>query len=108
MYYNLRSGKVITVILSLNGPAPTLVYALICIVYIVTGNNPSTVPISVSVNCSSDVVLLTLYCASYCMMIPLGVSGGIHDNVKSLGKITAVVSKRGAVPGTEKLKITNL
>ena len=64
-------------------------------------DNPSTVPISVSVKLISDVVLLTLYCTSYCMMIPLGVSGDIHDNVTNLDWIISVVNERGAV-GPEK------
>ena len=64
-------------------------------------DNPSTVPISVSVKLTSDVVLLTLYCTSYCMMIPLGVSGDIHDNVTNLDWIISVVNERGAV-GPEK------
>ena len=97
---NSRGGRVITVILLLNGPAPTLVYALICTVYMVEGDNPSTVPISVSVKLTSDVVLLTLYCTSYCMMIPLGVSGDIHDNVTNFDWTFSAVSKRGVVAGS--------
>ena len=98
---NSRGGRVITVILLLNGPAPTLVYALICTVYMVEGDNPSTVPIRVSVKLISDVVLLTLYCTSYCMMIPLGVSGDIHDNVTNFDWIFSAVSNCGAVLGTK-------
>ena len=64
MQCNSRSGNVVTVILTLNGPAPTLVYALICSEYIVAGDNPSIVPIRVSVKLTSDVKLLTLYCTS--------------------------------------------
>ena len=99
--FSLRSDKVIKVIILLNGPAPTLVYALICRVYIVPGDNPSTVPISESVKLTSDVVLLTLYCTSYCMMIPLGVSAGIHDNVTDVEWITSAVNERGTVAGPE-------
>jgi len=101
MYHSLRSGKVITVTTLLNGPAPTLVYALICREYIVPGDNLSTVPISVSVKLTSDVVLLTLYCTSYCMMSPLGESNAIHDNVTNLDWIMSAVSERGAESGAE-------
>ena len=97
MQCNSRSGKVITVMLTLNGPAPTLVYALICSEYIVPGDNPSTVPISVSVKLTSDVILLTLYCTSYCMMIPLGVSGDIQDKMIDLDWITMAVGEPGDV-----------
>ena len=45
------------------------------------GDNPPTVPINVSVNSTSDVILLTLYCTSYRVMIPLAVAGDCHDNV---------------------------
>ena len=97
--HSLRGGKVITVILLLNGPAPTLVYALICTIYMVENDNPSTVTIRVSVKLTSDVVLLTLYCTSYCMMIPLGVSGDIHDNVTNLDWTFSAASERGVVAG---------
>ena len=99
---NLRGGNVTAIILSLNGPAPTLVYALICTVYTSPDDNPSMVPTSVSVKLTSDVVLLTLYCTSYCVMIPLGVLGDIHDKVTSLDRIISVVNECGAVAGPKK------
>jgi len=87
--------------LLLNGPAPTLVYALICRVYVVPGDNSSTVPICASVKFTSDVALFPLYCTSYCMMIPLGVLGAIHDKVTNLDWIITAVSKRGGVAGSK-------
>jgi len=101
IHYSLRSSKVIKAILLLNGPAPTLLYALIWRVYIVPGDNPSTVPISVSDKLANDVVLLSLYCTSYSMMTPLGISGAIHDNITNLDWIVSTFSERGAVPGPE-------
>ena len=83
----------------LNGPAPTLVYALICISYIVLCKNPSTVQFSVLVKSTLTraVVLLPLYCNSYRVMTPLGVSGGSHDKETNVDWITVAVSERGAV-----------
>ena len=59
-------------------------------------NNPSTIPIDVPVKVTSDVVLLSLYCTSYCVMIPLGVSGGIHDNDTDVDWRVFVDNERGA------------
>ena len=101
---NSHGGRVITVILPLNGPAPTLVYALICTVYTSPDDNPSIVPISESVKLTSDAILLTLYCTSYCMIIPLGVSGSIHDKITNVDWIISDVSERGAVAGPSEKK----
>ena len=97
MQCNSRSGNVVTIMLTLNGPAPTLVYALICSEYVVPGDNPSTVPISVSAKLTSDAKLLTLYCTSYFMMIPLGVSGDVQEKMIDLDWITMAVGECGAV-----------
>jgi len=81
---------------SLNGPAPTLVYALTRIVYNVLCNNPGTLTLNVLV-LTNNVVLLTLYCNSYSKMTPLGVSGGSHDKKRNVDWITVAVKECGAV-----------
>ena len=60
------------------------------------GDNPPTVPISVSVNSTSDDILLTLYCNSYCVMIPLAVAGDCHDNVTDVDRRISTDSESGA------------
>ena len=64
-------------------------------------------PISESVKLPSE-VLLTLYCTSYCMMIPLGVSGGIHDNITDVERTISTVSERGAVAGPEDIQYDDI
>ena len=74
---------VITVTL-LGGPAPTLVCALRRSKYIVSGDNPSTVPISSGI---LNMLLPKLLIAvasnwmEYCVITPLEVSGGLHFKV---------------------------
>ena len=85
----------------LGGPGPTFVCALSCSVYVVSGDNPSTVPISLF-----DVLLPKLsitvspYWIEYCVITPLGVSGGIHCNVTELEVTEAASNVQGSL-GTE-------
>ena len=73
---------VITVTL-LGGPAPTLVCALRRSKYIVSGDNPSTVPISSSILNMLLPKLITVASnwMEYCVITPLEVSGGLHFTV---------------------------
>ena len=72
----------------MNTPAPTRVYALNFSVYITAGINPLMVYVIVLVSVmfveANDVLSELLYCSSYCVMMPLGVSGGVHNNVIDL------------------------
>ena len=43
-----------------------------------------------------------LYCISYCVMIPLGMTGAIHDKITEVGSTANTVSEWGAVPGAGK------
>ena len=89
--------QVVTVTL-LGGPAPTLVCTLSCSTYTVSGDNPSTVPINVfNVLLPKLLITVTLNVMEYCVMMPLGVSGGNHRNVTEF-ELTEIVSKdRGSV-----------
>ena len=85
----------------LGSPGPTLVCALSCSTYVVLGDNPSTVPISLF-----DALLPKLsitvspYWIEYCVIIPLGVSGGSHCNVTEL-EVTETTSNEHGSLGTE-------
>ena len=83
---DLHSGRVSILKLSLYGPAPTRVYALSFSSYLVKGNNPLILLVSVPpviVLLMLEVIvsksLDLLYCNSYCIIIPLGITGAIHD-----------------------------
>ena len=72
----------------LGGPAPAPVYALSSNVYTVSGDNPSMVLISML-----PVMLITvpLNWIEYCVILPLGVIGGLHCKVTEL-ELTETVS----------------
>ena len=73
----------------LGSPGPTLVCALTCNTYTVSGDNPLTVYISTLL-----VVLATaavLYWSEYCVIMPLGVTGALHCKVTEL-ELTETVS----------------
>ena len=73
----------------LGGPAPTLVCALTCNTYTVSGDNPLIVYISTLLAVLSAGVVL--YWSEYCVIMPLGVIGGIHCKVTEL-ELTETVS----------------
>ena len=85
----------------LGGPGPTLVCALSCSVYVVSGDNPSTVPISLF-----DVLLPKLsitvppYWIEYCVITPLGVLGGVHCKFTELEVTEGATNEHGSL-GTE-------
>ena len=107
-YHNLRSADVVIVILLLNGPDPTLVRALIRIIY----NVPSRLSIRILSLLLGKLTFTflppsVLYRTSYREMIPLGVVGVIHDNVTTLDNTITAVSERGAVGPKRKKIIDN-
>ena len=87
----------------LGGPCPTLVCALSCSAYVVLGDNPSTVPISLF-----DVLLPKLsntvspYWIEYCVITPLGVLGGIHCKFTEVEVTESISNEHGSL-GTEKI-----
>ena len=85
----------------LGGPGPTFVCALNCSVYVVVGDNPSTVPISLfNVILPKLSITVSPYWIEYCVITPLGVSGGIHCNVTEL-EVTEAASNEQGLLGTE-------
>ena len=87
----------------LGGPGPTLVCALSCSVYVVSGDNPSTVPISLF-----DVLLPKLsitvspYWIEYRVITPLEVLGGVHCKVTEVEVTESTSNEHGSL-GTEKI-----
>ena len=82
----------------LGGPCPTLVCALSCSAYVVSGDNPSTVPISLF-----DVLLPKLsitvspYWIEYRVITPLGVLGGIHCKVTEVEVTEGISNEHGSL-----------
>ena len=77
----------------LGGPAPTLVCALNCNTYTVSGDNPSTVPISMPIVLLPKLLItVALTWMEYCVIMPLGVSGGNHRKVTEF-ELMEIVSK---------------
>ena len=92
--------QVLTVKL-LGGPAPTFVCALSCSAYVVSGDNPSTVPISLFGGSLPKLsITVSPYLIEYCVITPLGVSGGIHCKVTEL-EVTETASNEHGSLGTE-------
>ena len=73
----------------LGGPASALVYALTCNTYTVSGDNPLTVYISTFLIVLATAVVL--YWSEYCVIMPLGLTGGLHCKVTEL-ELTETVS----------------
>ena len=96
--------QVITVTLLLGGPGPTLVCALSCNTYTVSGNN-STVAINPS---TVDIIILSVMltikdvplCSEYCVIVPLVVSGGIHCKITELELTDIIFNERGSLGAT--------
>ena len=87
LMYLANNLQVITVVM-LGGPAPTLVCALTCNLYTVSGDNPSIVPIKMLL------LKLTTVASNwieYCVIMPLGVTGGLHCKVTEL-ELTEIAS----------------
>ena len=81
-----------------DGPGPTLVCALSCSIYSVSGDNPVTVPISMfKVTLPKLSITLPLYCIEYFIVTPLGVSGGIHCKVTVVEVVEAIFSEHGSL-----------
>ena len=80
------------------GPGPTLVCALSCSTYSVSGDNPSTAPISMF-NALLPKIFITLpsYWIEYCVITPLGVSGEVHCNVTELEVTEATSNEHGSL-----------
>ena len=84
--------RVITVMM-LGNPAPTLVCALSCNVYTVSGDNTSTVPISMfNMLLPKLLITVALNCIEYCVIMPLGVTGGLHCKVIELEVMETISS----------------
>ena len=96
----MNNLQVLTVKL-LSGPAPTFVCALSCSIYVVLGDNPSIVPISLfNVLLPKLSITVLPYWMEYCVITPLGVSRGIHCNVTELEVTEAASNEHGSL-GTE-------
>lgn len=85
---------VITVTL-LGGPSPTIVCALRCNECIVSGDNPPTVYISTLL-----LMLIVWPLSEYCVITPLGGSGGIHCKVTEVELTETISSNRGTLGTT--------
>ena len=89
----------------LGGPGPTFVCAFSCSVYVVLGDNPSTIPISLF-----DVLLPKLsitvppYWIEYCVITPLGVLGGIHCKVTELEVTESTCNEYGSLGTKNNIK----
>ena len=82
--YIFNNLQVITVMM-LGAPSPTLVCALSCNVYTVSGDNPSTVPISMfDMLLPKLLITVVSNCIEYCVIMPLRVTGGLHCKVTEL------------------------
>ena len=91
MFHNLQVRKVIM----LGGPAPTTVWALICTTYSVSGNKSSIVYNSVLL--PKLVIFIPLCRIEYCVITPLGGSGGFHCKVTELELTYITVNERGSL-----------
>ena len=79
-------------------PSPTLVCALSCNVYLVSGDNPSIVPINMSF--PKLWITVTLNWTEYCVMKPLGVTGGFHCKVTDVELTKIISNDRGSLGTT--------
>ena len=87
----------------LSGPGPTLVCALSCSPYVGSGDNPSTVPISLfDVLLPKLSITVSKYWIEYRVITPLGVLGGVHCKVTEV-KVTESTSNEHGSLGTEKI-----
>ena len=99
----LNNLQVLTVKL-LGGPGPTFVCALSCSVYVVLGDNPLTVPISLFGGLLPKLsITVSPYWIEYCVITPLGVLGGIHCNVTEFEVTEGASNEHGSL-GTENNK----
>ena len=78
----------------LDGPAPTPVCALSRNVYTVSGDNPLTAPINML-----SVMLITVPSnwIEYCIIMPLGVTGGLHCKVTELELTEIITNELGSL-----------
>ena len=97
--FNLR----VRIVMLLNDPCPTTVWALSCNTYTVSGDNPSIVPISMLL--PKLVMLVPLYRMEYCVITSLGVSGGLHCKVTEL-EVTEITSNERGPLGTASIMIS--
>ena len=92
--YTIKNLQVTTFIL-LDGPAPTPLWALTCNTYTVSGDNPSIVHISSLL--FKLLISVPLSWMEYCVMTPLGSSGGIHWKVKELEATETISNEWGSL-----------
>ena len=82
----------VIIVMLLGGPAPTPVCALTCNTYTVSGDNPSTVPVSMfNMLLPKLLITVALNCIEYCVIMPLRVTGGLHCKVTEL-ELTETIS----------------
>ena len=105
LYYSINNLLVFTVKLA-GSPGPTLVCALSCSTYSVSGDNPSTVPISLS-NVSLPKLSTTLpsYCIEYFVIRPLGFSGGSHCKVTVVDVTEVTFTEHGTLGSKNVIKL---
>ena len=85
----------------LGGPWSTLVWALSCSAYLVSGDNPSTVPFIIfDILFPKSLITILSYWIEYCVITPLGVSGGFHCKV-TVVEVTEPTSNEHGLLGTE-------
>ena len=94
------NNLLVTIVRLLGGPAPTLVWALSCNTYTVSGDNPSIV--SISTLLPKLVMLIPLYRIEYCIITPLGALGGLHCKVTELELTSTTSNERGSLGTTNK------
>ena len=94
------NNLLVTMVRLLGGPAPALVWALSCNTYTVSGDNSSIVYISSLL--LKLPIIVPLRSREYCVITPLGVSGGLHCKVTEL-ELTEVISNDPGSLGTAKL-----
>ena len=104
-YRSINNLLVLTVKLA-GGPGPTLVCALSCSTYSVSGDNPSTVPISLF-----NVILpklsstLPSYCIEYFVIRPLGDLGGSHCKITVVEVTKSSFSEHGSLGSKNIIKL---
>ena len=92
----------VVIVTFLGGPSPTIVWALSFNTYTVSGDNPPIVYISTLLLRWS--ISVPLSWIKYCVITPLGVSGGVHCKIKEL-ELTSTISDKGGSLGTTKIQL---
>ena len=85
----------VTAVILFDGPAPTFVWALTCNTYTVSGDNPSIVYISSLL--LKLLISVPLSWIEYCVITPLGTSGGIHWKVKEFEVTDTTTNEWGSL-----------